>query len=99
MKMSTKAPAGFTGFDEIAGGGLPHACTMRLMGGSGSGKTRLALQFPVSAAQDCKQAGIVVVFNDPLRRLRKTATLVGLVAAMNLGFCCPPQVPRRRWPV
>jgi len=61
MKMLTKAPTGFTGFDE----------------------------FPASAAQDCKQPGIVIVLNDTLRRLRKTATLIGLVAAMNLVVLLP----------
>ena len=65
---------------------------MLLVGGSGSGKTRLALQFPVSAAQDCKQPGIVIVLNDTLRWLRKTATLIGLVAAIYLVVLLPAAI-------
>ena len=45
-KLRTKAPTGIAGFDEITGGGLPRGRTTLLVGGPGSGKTVLALQFP-----------------------------------------------------
>src|ERR1700730_14058560 len=44
-KASTKAPTGIVGFDEITGGGLPRGRTTLLVGGPGSGKTILSLQF------------------------------------------------------
>jgi predicted ATP-dependent serine protease len=50
VKVSTKAPTGIAGFDEITAGGLPCGLTT-LMGGPGSGKTILALQFLVHGAR------------------------------------------------
>ena len=58
VKVPTKAPTGITGFDEITGGGLPRGRTTLLVGGPGSGKTLLALQFLVHGAQECKEPGI-----------------------------------------
>jgi circadian clock protein KaiC len=58
VKMPTKVPTGISGFDEITGGRLPRGRTTLLVGGPGSGKTILALQFLVQGAQDCKEPGI-----------------------------------------
>jgi len=55
MKASAKAPTGIAGFDEITGGGLPRGRTTLLVGGPGSGKTILALQFLVHGARDCNE--------------------------------------------
>ena len=56
-KPLAKAPSGIAGLDEITGGGLPRGRTTLLVGGSGSGKTILALQFLVHGAQHCDDAG------------------------------------------
>jgi hypothetical protein len=53
-----KAPTGIAGFDEITGGGLPRGRATLLVGGPGSGKTILALQFLVHGVQDCKEPDI-----------------------------------------
>lgn len=58
VKVPTKAPTGIGGFDEITGGGLPRGRTTLLVGGSGTGKTVLALQFLVHGARDCSEPGI-----------------------------------------
>jgi circadian clock protein KaiC len=58
VKVPTKAPTGIAGFDEITGGGLPRGRTTLLVGGPGSGKTILALQFLAHGAKDCKEPGI-----------------------------------------
>ena len=68
-KVPTKAPTGITGLDEITGGGLPHGRTTLLVGGPGSGKTILALQFLVHGAQDCKEPGIFVAFEETPKRI------------------------------
>ena len=47
LKVPTKASTGITGLDDITGGGLPRARTTLLVGGPGSGKTILSLQFLV----------------------------------------------------
>ncbi|MGK2941939.1 MAG: ATPase domain-containing protein, partial [Immundisolibacter sp.] len=62
VTVPTKAPTGVTGFDDITGGGLPRGRTTLLVGGPGSGKTVLALQFLVHGAQACKEPGIFVAF-------------------------------------
>ena len=68
-KVPSKAPTGIAGLDEITGGGLPRGRTTLLVGGSGSGKTILALQFLVHGAQDCKEPGIFVAFEETSKRI------------------------------
>ena len=69
VKVSTKAPTGIAGFDEITGGGLPRGRTTLLVGGPGSGKTIFALQFVVHGAQDCKEPGIFVTSEETSKRI------------------------------
>jgi circadian clock protein KaiC len=64
VKSPIKVPTGTTGLDEITGGGLPRGRTTLLVGGPGSGKTVLALQFLVHGAQHCKEPGIFVAFEE-----------------------------------
>jgi circadian clock protein KaiC len=77
VKMPTKAPTGITGFDEITGGGLPRGRTTLVVGGPGSGKTILALQFLVHGAQDCKEPGIFVAFEETSKRIVANAESFG----------------------
>src|SRR5688572_15991429 len=72
-----KAPTGITGFDEITGGGLPHSRTTLLLGGPGSGKTILSLQFLVHGAQYCKEPGIFVAFEESSKRIVANADSFG----------------------
>jgi KaiC/GvpD/RAD55 family RecA-like ATPase len=51
LKPAGKAPTGITGLDEATGGGLPRGCTTLAVGGAGSGKIILALQFLIHGAQ------------------------------------------------
>ena len=43
-----KAPTGISGLDEIMFGGLPRGRTTLVCGGTGSGKTMLAVEFLVT---------------------------------------------------
>src|ERR1700693_3903301 len=72
-----KAPTGIKGFDEITGGGLPRGRTTLLVGGPGSGKTILALQFLVHGARNCKEPGIFVAFEETSKRLIANAESFG----------------------
>lgn len=72
-----KAPTGIAGFDEITGGGLPHGRTTLLMGGPGSGKTVFALQFLVHGAQDYKEPGVFVAFEETSKRIMANAGSFG----------------------
>jgi circadian clock protein KaiC len=69
VHVSAKAPTGVTGLDEITGGGLPRGRTTLLMGGPGSGKTILALQFLVHGARACKEPGIFIAFEESAKRI------------------------------
>ena len=80
-----KAPAGIAGFDEITGGGLPRGRTTLLVGGPGSGKTVLALQFLVHGARRCKEPGIFVAFEESAGRIVANAEPFG----WNLGELQP----------
>lgn len=73
---STKAPTGIAGLDEITGGGLPRGRTTLLAGGSGSGKTILALQFLVNGVQR-DEAGIFVAFEEAPARIARNADTFG----------------------
>ena len=77
VKLSAKAPTGIAGFDEITGGGLPRGRTSLLVGGPGSGKTILALQFLAHGAQECKEPGIFVAFEESSPRIVANAESFG----------------------
>jgi len=77
VKVSDKAPTGIAGFDEITGGGLPRGRSTLLVGGPGSGKTVLALQFLVHGTQNCKEPGIFVAFEESSKRIVANAASFG----------------------
>src|SRR5688572_594524 len=77
VNLTTKAPTGIAGLDEITGGGLPRGRTTLLVGGSGSGKTILALQFLVHGAQQCDEPGIFVAFEETPSRIVSNAETFG----------------------
>jgi circadian clock protein KaiC len=77
LEHATKSPTGIAGLDEITGGGLPRGRTTLLVGGSGSGKTILALQFLVNGAEDADEAGIFVAFEETPARIISNAKTFG----------------------
>lgn len=76
-RSTIKAPTGITGLDEITGGGLPRGRTTLLVGGPGSGKTILSLQFLVHGAQECNEPGIFVAFEEASKRIVANAESFG----------------------
>src|SRR6476646_1696478 len=68
-KVPGKAQTGIIGLDEITRGGLPRGRTTLLVGGPGSGKTILALQFLVRGARDGNEPGIFVAFEETSKRI------------------------------
>jgi circadian clock protein KaiC len=77
VNAATKAATGIAGFDEITGGGLPHGRTTLLVGGPGSGKTVLALQFLSHGAAFCREPGIFVAFEETAKRIETNAESFG----------------------
>src|SRR5437763_12418094 len=72
-----KAATGIPGLDEITGGGLPRGRTTLVVGGPGSGKTILALQFLVDGARDLGEPGIFVAFEETSDRIVANAESFG----------------------
>lgn len=72
-----KAPTGLGGFDQITRGGLPRGRTTLLVGGPGSGKTIMALQFLVHGVRACKEPGIFVAFEESAQRIVMNAESFG----------------------
>ncbi len=77
MKIPTKATSGIAGLDQMTDGGLPRGRTTLLIGGAGSGKTILALQFLVHGAQVCREPGIFVSFEEDPERIVANAAGFG----------------------
>jgi circadian clock protein KaiC len=76
-KLPPKAPTGIVGFDQLCGDGLPRGRTTLLLGGPGSGKTVLAMQFLVHGARACKEPGIFVAFEETSERIAANAAEFG----------------------
>jgi circadian clock protein KaiC len=72
-----KTPTGIAGLDEITGGGVPRGRTTLVVGGPGSGKTILALQFLVNGARDLEEPGIFVAFEESSHRIVANAQSFG----------------------
>ena len=91
MNVASKAPTGIVGLDEITGGGLPRGRNTLLLGGPGSGKTILSLQFLVHGIKVCKEPAIFVAFEETSTRILANAesfgwNLVGLRRQKKLYF-------------
>jgi circadian clock protein KaiC len=76
-KQPAKTPTGVAGFDEITRGGFPAGRTTLVVGGPGSGKTILALQFLVHGARDRGEPGIFVAFEETSQRIVANAESFG----------------------
>ena len=74
---AAKTPTGITGVDEVTGGGLPRGRTTLVVGGPGSGKTIMALQFLVNGARDLDEPGIFVAFEETSSRIVTNADSFG----------------------
>jgi circadian clock protein KaiC len=72
-----RTSTGIAGLDEMTNGGLPAGRTTLLVGGPGSGKTILALQYLVHGARKCKEPGIFVCFEESPQRIAANAAGFG----------------------
>ena len=60
-----KCPTGIKGLDEITGGGLPQGRPTLICGGTGCGKTLLAMEFLVRGATEYNEPGVFMSFEEP----------------------------------
>ncbi len=77
MPATAKSLTGIKGLDEITAGGLPRGSATLLEGGSGSGKTVMALQSLVNGARLYNEPGIFVAFEESSARIIANAAKFG----------------------
>lgn len=65
-----KTITGIQGLDEITFGGLPKGRPTLLVGGAGSGKTMLAMEFLVRGATEFGEPGVFVSFEETAKDLK-----------------------------
>jgi circadian clock protein KaiC len=72
-----KCPTGITGLDEITGGGLPQGRPTLVCGGTGCGKTLLAMEFLVRGATEFNEPGVYMSFEEKSEELAKNFASLG----------------------
>lgn len=72
-----KAATGIEGLDDITGGGLPRNRPTLLCGGTGTGKTLIAMEFLVHGAALYDEAGIFITFEENVNELRANVASFG----------------------
>lgn len=91
-----RATTGVSGLDDLLGGGVPRATTTMLFGGTGTGKTTVALNFLVAGAQR-GEPGVLFTLEETPEQLRGAAAslgwnLAGLEAEGRLAIVYVPPV-------
>lgn len=72
-----KTLTGIRGFDEITGGGLPRGRPTLVCGGSGSGKTLMAMEFLVRGATQYSEPGVFAAFEETAAELTQNVASLG----------------------
>ncbi|HTP17722.1 MAG TPA: circadian clock protein KaiC [Streptosporangiaceae bacterium] len=72
-----KAPTGIRGLDEITHGGLPRGRSTLVTGGTGSGKTLMALSFLVAGAREYGEPGVLVTFEETAEKVTANVASLG----------------------
>jgi circadian clock protein KaiC len=77
LKVLEKAKTGILGFDDITSGGLPKGRPTLVCGGAGSGKTLFAMTFLVNGANQFKEPGVFLSFEEPANDLVTNVSSLG----------------------
>ena len=77
LEVLAKCPTGITGLDEITGGGLPQGRPTLVCGGTGCGKTLLAMEFLVRGATQYNEPGVYMSFEERSEELAKNFASLG----------------------
>ena len=72
-----KCPTGIKGLDEITGGGLPQGRPTLVCGGTGCGKTLLAMEFLIRGATEFGDPGVYISFEEKTGELTKNFASLG----------------------
>jgi circadian clock protein KaiC len=77
LTLLEKVPTGISGFDEIAGGGLPAGRPTLVCGSAGCGKSLFGLEFLVRGATEYDQPGVLMTFEETVDDIRKNVASLG----------------------
>jgi len=69
--INNRTKTGIDGIDEILGGGLPRKKAVAVVGGPGTGKSILLMQFLVNGAIKYGEPGIYVTFEEEINELKE----------------------------
>jgi len=69
---------GIDGLDKVLGGGIPRGRCVLVMGGPGTGKTTLCLQFLYNGAVEFGENGIYITLQESPEHIRKDMLKIGL---------------------
>ncbi len=72
-----KCPTGIAGLDEVTGGGVPKGRPTLVVGGAGSGKTLLSMEFLINGATKYNEPGVFVAFEETAEELSKNVASLG----------------------
>ena len=72
-----KSPTGIQGLDEITDGGLPKGRPTLVCGGTGCGKTLLAMEFLVRGANEFNEPGVFMAFEETAKDLTQNVASLG----------------------
>ena len=72
-----KCPTGIRVLDEITGGGLPRGRPTLVCGGTGCGKTLLAVEFLVRGIREFGEPGAFMAFEETAEELAKNVASLG----------------------
>lgn len=77
LELLQKCPTGIKGLDEITGGGLPQGRPTLVCGGTGCGKTLLAMEFLIRGATEFNEPGVYISFEEKTEELTKNFASLG----------------------
>ncbi|MBW4056130.1 MAG: circadian clock protein KaiC, partial [Proteobacteria bacterium] len=77
LDLLQKCPTGIKGLDEITGGGLPQGRPTLVCGGTGCGKTLLAMEFLVRGATEFDEPGVFMSFEEKSEELMQNFASLG----------------------
>jgi circadian clock protein KaiC len=73
----SRVKTGINGFDELISGGFERESIVLVVGGSGTGKTLMSMQFLYKGAKDFGESGVFITFEEDRDSLFKHAALFG----------------------
>lgn len=70
-ELNHRTKTGIEGIDELTKGGLPSNKAIAVVGGPGTGKSILLMQFLVNGAKDYNEPGIYITFEEEVNELKE----------------------------